>query len=59
MLAVDEDVGHGALVRDLLEGVLDGGAVLYTRSNTGVRSDQSTLSDVRRKWGGRGCNEPT
>lgn len=28
VLVVDEDVGHGALVGDLLERILDGGAVV-------------------------------
>lgn len=29
MLLADEDIGHGALARDVLEGGLDGGTVVW------------------------------
>lgn len=32
MLLSDVDVGHGALARDLLQGVLERGAIFYTRT---------------------------
>jgi hypothetical protein len=37
MLLVNEDVGNGALVGDLLQSVLDGGTVFYyTKRNTSL-----------------------